>query len=161
MDYALLSLGIVLMLLGLVGCFVPIIPGPSLGFLGIILLHATSKAEIATTYLIILGIATLAVTILDYIIPAWATKKFGGTKRGVWGATIGLVAGIFIPFIGVIIGPFLGALIGELTGKLGGRKAFIAALGSFVGFLFATGIKLILSGYMLYLFVKTAINAFI
>lgn len=157
MDYVLLSLGIVLVILGLLGCVLPVIPGPPLSFAALLLVHFTSFGNISTNVLIVTGIAAAVVTILDYVFPVWATKKFGGSKRGVWGATIGLVVGLFLfPPFGIIFGPFVGALVGELTAGQTHNQAIRSAFGSFVGFLLGTGLKFAVSGLISYYFVMEA-----
>lgn len=157
MDYVLLSLGIVLVILGLLGCVLPVIPGPPLSFAALLLVHFTSFGNISTNVLIVTGIAAVVVTILDYVFPVWATKKFGGSKRGVWGATIGLVVGLFLfPPFGIIVGPLIGALLGELTAGQTHNQAIKSALGSFIGFLLGTGLKFAVSGIITYYFVMEA-----
>ncbi|MDD4639505.1 MAG: DUF456 domain-containing protein, partial [Bacteroidales bacterium] len=89
MDTLLIIIGFVLLLGGIAGCILPVIPGPPLSFAALLLLHFTSRVDIPLRILIILGTATLIVTILDYVIPLWGTKKFGGSKAGVRGATAG------------------------------------------------------------------------
>ena len=95
---------------------------------------------------------------LDYIVPIWGTKKFGGSKAGMWGAAIGLVIGIFVlPPLGIIVGPFAGAVIGEtLTGKKA-AEAFRAGLGSLLGLMMGVGLKLAASLAMTFYFVKELI----
>jgi uncharacterized protein YqgC (DUF456 family) len=136
-------LGGILMVVGLVGCFLPIIPGPPLSYIGLIALQFKEQSPFSTKFLIIWAIVVVAVTALDYVVPAYGTKKFGGTKYGIWGCTIGLIVGLWMGPIGIILGPFLGALIGELIGGKSSDLAFKAALGSFVGFLVGTLLKLI------------------
>jgi uncharacterized protein YqgC (DUF456 family) len=136
-------LGGILMVVGLVGCFLPIIPGPPLSYFGLIVLQFKEQAPFSTKFLIIWAVVVIAVTALDYVVPAYGTKKFGGTKYGIWGCTIGLIVGLWMGPIGIILGPFLGALIGELIGGKSSDVAFKAALGSFVGFLVGTLLKLI------------------
>lgn len=155
MDYILLLLGLLLMVGGIVGSFLPIIPGPPTSWLGLLLLHLTSKIETNWTFLgITLGIAVL-VTIADYIIPAIGTKKFGGSKYGIWGSTIGLVIGLIFTPVGMILGLFLGALIGELINdRKDLKKALKASLGSVIGFFFSTGIKLALGVVYLWFFLE-------
>lgn len=146
MDLFLIITGAVLILLGIAGSVLPVLPGPPLGYAGLLLLHFTSKASFSIRFLVIWGVVTVAVTVLDYVIPVYGTKYFGGTSRGMWGATIGLVIGIFfLPPAGMIIGPFVGALIGEMIGGSDNTHAFRAAVGSFLGFLAGTFMKLALS----------------
>jgi uncharacterized protein YqgC (DUF456 family) len=101
---------------------------------------------------------TLVVTVMDYVIPVYGTRKFGGTRYGMWGCTIGLIAGVFFPPWGLIIGPFAGALVGELIGNNNSDKALKAALGSFVGFLFGTLLKLIACFVMFYYLIAAVVS---
>ncbi|HPF92670.1 MAG TPA: DUF456 domain-containing protein [Tenuifilaceae bacterium] len=154
MDFVLVAVASILIILGILGCILPVIPGPPLSFFGILILHYTRWGNVEGNLLLWLGIAAAIATILDYILPVWATKKFGGTKRGVWGATIGLVIGLFLfPPIGIIIGPFLGAFLGEISSKQKQDKALRSALGSFIGFLLGTGLKFAVSGVTTYYFI--------
>lgn len=156
MDYLLIGLGILFMISGILGCVLPIIPGPPLSYIGLILLHFTSKFQYSTKFLVTWAIITAVVYALDFLIPAWGTKKFGGSKRGVWGSIIGLLIGLFFaPFglISIIIGPFLGAVIGELTAGKESGVALKSGFGSFMGFLAGTLLKLIASGIMTWYFV--------
>ena len=154
MDIFLLILGFLFVLLGIIGSFLPILPGPITGWVGLLLLHLTKVIEINWTFL---GI-TLAVAIIvwgvDYVIPAWGTKKFGGSKYGVWGTIIGLIIGIiFLGPLGIIIGPFVGAFIGEMIyDSKNSSRALKAAFGAFVGFMLSTGLKLITSLVFVYLY---------
>ena len=122
------------------------------------LLQFGSDPPFTARFIVIWALITAGVTFLDYIVPLWGTKKLGGTKAGIWGAGIGVVAGIFIfPPIGLIIGPFLGAVIGELINGATGNNALKAGLGSFLGFIAGTLMKLTISIIMGYYFV---VNAF-
>lgn len=146
------------MILGILGCVLPVIPGPPLSFIGLLLLHFSRFAEFSPGFLLIYGSVAVIVTVLDYIVPLWGTRKFGGSKAGVWGAGIGLVLGlIFFPPLGIIIGPFAGAVIGEsVSGKKAG-DAFRAGLGSLLGFMLGVGLKLGASLLMTYHFVRELI----
>ncbi len=157
-DYLLAVLAGIMMVVGILGCLLPILPGPPLSFAGLLVLHFSRFADFSTAFLLTWGCVTIVVTVLDYVVPIWGTKKFGGSKSGMWGAGIGLVLGLFfLPPIGIIIGPFAGAVIGEaITGK-STSSAFRAGFGSFLGFLAGVGIKLAASIVMTYYYVKELI----
>lgn len=154
MDYLLLILGIVLMLFGIIGCLVPVLPGPPLSFLGIILLHLSRFGQFTTTSLIVFAAITIVVSVLDYIVPVWGTRQFGGSKYGTRGATIGLIIGIFLGPAGIIIGPLMGAVVGELLFKDDMKYALKAGFGSLLGFMTGIGLKLAASLVMTFYFVK-------
>ena len=156
MDVFLAIVAGLLILSGIVGSVVPVLPGPPLGFMGILVLHFTAYADFSTTFLIVFGIIAMAITVVDYLVPAWGTKKFGGTKYGRNGAMVGIIAGLFFfPPLGIILGPFVGAFVGELIhDSADTSKALKSGLGSFVGFLLGTGLKLIISLIFTYYYVK-------
>jgi uncharacterized protein len=143
MDTLWIILGIVLMLAAIAGCILPFLPGPPLAVGALLIQQLREVAPFSTQFLIWWAIIAAVVTLLDYVIPVYGTKRFGGTKYGVWGSTIGLVAGLFIPPLGLIIGPFVGAFIGEMLASSNSRVALRAALGSFIGFLLGTLLKLV------------------
>ena len=144
MDILLLITGIACLLIGLAGAVLPL-PGPPLSFAGLILLHISRFAEFSQTVLYTLGFVTIVIAVLDYYIPVWGTKKFGGTRYGAIGATVGMLAGfLFIPSIGIFVGTFLGAFLGELIGKAKVKDALKSAFGSFIGFLTGIVMKVIL-----------------
>ena len=158
MDIALAVLGSVLVLLGFIGSILPVIPGPPISWVGLLLLkwthYITDHGEAYGNTLWILLFFVILVTILDYVVPIMGTRKYGGSKRGVWGATIGVVVGLFFGPPGIIIGPFLGAFIGEITTGKKERDALRAAWGSFVGFLLGVGMKLMVCGAILFFFIR-------
>ncbi len=167
MDYVLLVLSIVILLVGFIGCLIPILPGPPLSYVGLLILHFTKFADFSAGNLLFLGLLALIVQILDYIVPAWGTKKFGGSKYGMWGSIIGLIAGLFfIPAIGpfgiitILGGPFVGALIGEKMAGKNSNDSMRAAFGSFIGFLTGTLMKLVCSSVIAVYFVKEIIQFF-
>lgn len=143
------------MIIGLIGCVLPFLPGPPLNYTGLLLLHFTSTHHFSINFLVFWAIVTAVVYGLDLIIPVWGTKKFGGSKYGVWGSIIGLLAGfLFFPPFGIIVGPFVGAVIGELIAGKDSGAALKSGFGSFVGFITGTVLKLIASGMMTWYFVK-------
>jgi uncharacterized protein YqgC (DUF456 family) len=146
------------MVIGIIGCLVPVLPGPPLSFLGLILLHLTRFGQFATSTLIILGSIAVLVTVLDYIVPIWGTRKFGGSKYGTKGATIGLIIGFFLGPLGIILGPLIGAFVGEMIFKDDLNYAFKASFGSLLGFLTSIGLKLAASFVMTFYFVRELIK---
>ena len=155
MDIFLLLLGFLFVCLGIIGSFLPVLPGPLTSWLGLLLLHFTKIIPMDWTFLgITLGLAIL-IWILDYFIPAMGTKRFGGTKYGVYGTTIGLIVGLLSPIpFGMLIGTFLGALIGELLyDSKDTNRALKASFGAFIGFLASTTIKFSISVIYFVLFV--------
>lgn len=155
MDTFLLILGFLLMILGVFGSFMPVLPGPSLSWIGLALLYFTDAVPNNYWILGITLLVTVLISVLDYVIPAKGTKKFGGSSYGVWGTNIGLVIGIFIPIpFGFIIGPFVGAFIGELLNNYKDHnRALKAATGSFIGFLASSFMKFIVCLLFLGLFI--------
>ncbi len=157
-DLIWIILGAVFIIVGLVGCIVPVIPGPPLSYFGLLLLQLKSDPPFSLTFMLIMAAIVIAVTIIDYLLPVWGTKKFGGGKGGKWGSIIGLFLGFFIlPPWGIFILPFVGALIGELIAGKKGKVALKASFGVFIGFLFGTLAKLIVSGYILWKFVANIV----
>jgi uncharacterized protein len=158
MEMLWIIIGIACVILGVIGCVLPIIPGPPVAYVSLLLLQITEKDQrpFNTNTLVIWGIVVLLVTVLDYIVPVWGTKKFGGTKYGAWGSTIGLILGLFFAPWGIIIGPFGGAVIGELLGGQRSSRAFRAGIGSFIGFLTGVILKLVVSVWIGFLFFRAA-----
>jgi len=151
MDIVLILCGCCLLIIGLLGSVLPVIPGPPLSFVALLLFHFTSKYQFSTGLLLIYGVLMVIITVLDYVIPVYGTKKMGGSKYGMWGSTIGLLIGIFIfPPIGLILGPFIGAFIGEIIKGRTSQIALTSAIGSFLGFLFGTLLKLIYGIIIIY-----------
>lgn len=153
MDIFLLLLSFLLMLLGIAGSFLPMLPGPITGWLGFLTFYLTKAVPVNYTFLTITFIVAVVIFILDYIIPVAGTKRFGGSNYGMTGATIGLVVGIIAPIpFGIIIGPFAGAFLGELMNVKTRHNALRAAFGSFVGFLISTFMQFFVSIIFLGLF---------
>ena len=154
MDVFLIIVASLFMVLGIIGSFLPILPGPLSSWVGLLIVHFTEVIPMNTSFLIITLIIALLIWVLDYIIPVIGTKRFGGSRLGMIGTTIGLIIGLFAPIPGgIIIGPFLGALLGELINRNDSKIAFKAAFGSFIGFLTSTFIKFIVAIIYLGLFI--------
>lgn len=159
MDIALLFVGFIFMIIGILGSFLPVLPGPPISWIGLLFLYLTNAVPNNWWVLSITLAVALVVFALDYIIPAMGTKKFGGTKAGMLGTTIGLLVAIFFPILGplgIIVWPFVGALVGELLNKADKKTATKAAFGSFLGFLTGTFLKFVVTLSYLVLFIMTA-----
>lgn len=134
------------MVLGILGSFLPILPGPLTSWVGLFILHFTKAVPMNWTFLIFTFCIAFGIWLLDYFIPAIGTKRFGGSRAGIIGTSIGLIIGLIAPIPGgIIIGPFCGALIGELINKSKFKNAVKAAFGSFLGFLASTFIKFLVA----------------
>lgn len=154
MDVFLIVIGGILILGGIAGSVLPVLPGPLTGWFGLLLLHLTSMVPMNYYTLGITFTVALAIFALDYMIPAIGAKRFGGSKKGATGATVGLLIGLVAPIpFGFVIGAFAGAFIGELMHQHDDlKRAFRSATGSFLGFLTSVGMKLLVSFVFLVLY---------
>ncbi len=148
MEVIWLSCYFLFAVLGLIGCVVPIIPGPILSFVGLLFLLPTKHAP-SWTMLILFGGAAVVVTVLDYFVSVWGAKKFRASKAGAWGCFIGSIIGLFFLPVGLIAGPFFGAFLGELLSGRTSEDAARSGLGALVGFLAGTFVKILLAGAVL------------
>ncbi|PCJ64539.1 MAG: hypothetical protein COA58_12415 [Bacteroidetes bacterium] len=169
MELAIVIVGIILIIVGFAGSILPALPGPPLAYGGLLLLlfndiHKQTIASGSYFWLIALGIITLFITIVDYYMPIWGTKKFGGTKAGSKGSTIGLIVAVILTFftsglgaILILAGPFVGAYIGEKQSGQPNNIALRSAIGSFLGFIAGTFMKiiivLIIAAYFTYILI--------
>jgi uncharacterized protein YqgC (DUF456 family) len=144
-EVVLIVLSVLFLAAGFVGCIAPVLPGPPLAIAALILFKlGPFGAQISWTAVCIFCAFAVITVISDYVVPALGAKKFGGTSAGVWGAAFGVFVGIFFLPAGIILGPFLGALAGELIAGKNAKRSLKAAFGTFIGFLFGVGLKLIL-----------------
>jgi len=143
MELILVLLGLALCIVGIIGSIIPVIPGLPISWVGLFLFYFIPQVPIDFVLLGITLAVTILLLILDYVIPAQGTKRFGGSRAGAIGTTIGLIVGLFFPF-GILLGPFIGALIGEIVfNRTQSDKAVKAAFGSFIGFLASTFINFV------------------
>ncbi|HJS53791.1 MAG TPA: DUF456 domain-containing protein [Chitinophagaceae bacterium] len=150
MEWVWIILGIVLCIVGIIGSFLPLLPGPPIAYAGMLVQLFREPDPFDTKTFIIFAVAVVVTLVFDYLIPIWGTKKFGGTKYGAWGCALGFIAAFWLGPLGVIIGPFVGAFIGELIAGQDSKNSMKAAIGSFVGFLLGSFLKLVVCFLILY-----------
>lgn len=144
--------------IGLLGVILPVLPGTLLSFGGMLCAYFVQGSTITMTQLVVCGVLSIIVIILDYLLPGYFTKLYGGTKAGITGATIGTFVGLLFGIPGIILGPFAGAVIGEMVGsKATFDNAINIGLGSMLSFLVGSGIKLIVGVYMMFYIIKSFI----
>lgn len=136
--------------LGVIGCIVPMLPGVPLSYAGILILHFTGQAVYSTRQLVTWLVLVVVLQILDYITPMLGSKYSGGTEYGNRGCIAGTLVGLFFMPWGIIMGPFLGAVIGEMLGGCDFNHALRSGIGSLVGFIFGTLLKVVVSIYFVY-----------
>jgi uncharacterized protein YqgC (DUF456 family) len=158
-SFPLIAVGLLFAVAGIIGCLLPVIPGPAISFLSLILLsYARDWQAFSPTFLVIVGILTVILFCIDYVMPARGAKKYGASKWGVAGSVVGMLAGmLFFPPWGLFAGAFLGAIAGEIAVRKGGSDALRAGWGVFVGIMVSTGLKLAFTGVILFFYLKEMI----
>ena len=157
LEIILISLGLIIAIIGLIGCIVPGIPGPPLNLVSLLLLEIATGGSYSINFYITWGLITVATIILDYIFPIISAKKFKASNYGIWGSVIGMIIGIvFFPPFGMITGLFLGAILGELIAGRRGADAMKVGLVTFLSTLLMIVFKFAASAMMTYYFVVEA-----
>ena len=152
MTIALSILAGLLLLIGFVGCVVPVLPGPIIGYCGLLVLIPTAKCP-STLVLVTMGLVVAAVTVADYIVPAIGAKKFNCSRWGTCGCFVGTIVGLFFAPVGILVGPFLGAFLGELIARKPIGAALKGGFGAFLGFLSGMFLKLLACVAMAFVYV--------
>ena len=158
LDIFLLVLALCLLVAGLLGCILPVIPGPPLSYVALLILQITRFASFSVKFLLITAAITVIITLLDYFLPVWGTKKFGGSRAGTIGSIAGLLLGLFFAPLGIIIGPFAGAVAGELITGRDKNSALRSGFGSFIGFVVGVAMKFAICIALTYYFIKEFIT---
>lgn len=159
MDIFLITLAFVVLLLAMVGSVVPALPGVPLAYLSLWLGRWSGYAPFSNTFMWIMAGVTLIIFLADYFLPPLILKRAGGSKAATWGSVIGMVLGMIFTPIGMLLGMLLGAFIGEIVyARKSGGDALKAAMGTFIGFLLGTGLKLLLCFYILYRLIAALIS---
>ena len=147
MDILLIVFAFLLLVAGIAGCVLPLLPGPPLAYAGMLLLHLTDKVHFTTPQLVIWLVVVIVLQVVDYITPLLGSKYSGGTSFGNRGCMAGTLLGLFFMPWGVIVGPFIGAVAGEMIGGQDLPHAIRAGIGTLLGFLFGTLLKVIVCFY--------------
>ncbi len=158
MDVLIYVLSFLLLVGGIAGCVLPILPGAPLGYAGLLLLHFTGRADFSTTQLMTWLIIVVVLQVVDFITPLLGSKYTGGTSFGNRGCVAGTLIGMFFLPWGIIVGPFIGAVAGEMLGGSDLSHAIRAGVGSLIGFLVGTLLKVIVCFYFLVQGVGTLIS---
>ncbi|NJN28062.1 MAG: DUF456 domain-containing protein [Cyclobacteriaceae bacterium] len=154
MEVIIIIFGGVLILAGLAGCFLPVLPGPPLAYVSLWLLQINDPAPFTIRFLLIMAAVVVSVTVLDYLIPGWGARRWGGSKYGIYGAMLGVLAGLFIfPPFGFLIFPIVGAVAGEMLGGIKFKLALKAGLGAFAGLMMGTLLKFSVTLVIAYYFI--------
>ena len=149
MDVLIYVLSFLLLVGGIAGCVLPILPGAPLGYAGLLLLHFTGRADFSTTQLVTWLIIVVILQVVDFITPLLGSKYTGGSEFGNRGCVAGTLIGMFFLPWGIIVGPFFGAVAGEMLGGSDLSHAIRAGIGSLIGFLVGTLLKVIVCFYFL------------
>lgn len=151
METVWLICALILVFIGLLGSFLPVLPGPPIAWAGALVYGLAVPNTLSAQFLIVSGILMAAITALDFLVPVWGTKRFGGSVYGTRGSAVGMILGLFFAPLGLILGPFFGALIGELLwDSKDSNRALKAAFGSLIGFLTGVLLKVIYALYIAY-----------
>lgn len=148
------ALAVILVVIGMVGVILPALPGLPLVFAGMLLAAwAGDFQQIGWVTLVVLGLMTVLSVAVDFFATVVGAKRVGASKKALWGAVIGTFAGLFFGPIGLFAGPFIGALLGELWHSRELGQATKVGVGTWLGILLGTVLKLGLAFAMLGLFV--------
>ena len=146
-------IGALCLALGFIGCVVPVLPGPIIGYCGLLALLPTERCP-SPVVLVSMGVLVAIVTVADYVVPAIGARKFDCSRWGTVGCFIGTIAGLFFLPFGLLLGPFLGAFLGELIAGKPADAAARGGVGALLGFLSGVLLKLLACLVMTVVFVR-------
>ncbi|MFC1760898.1 DUF456 domain-containing protein [Planctomycetota bacterium] len=147
-------LATILVIAGLAGTILPILPGPLLLFFGLFLAAwIEGFAEVGLVPLVILGLMMVWAIVIDFLASAWGVKGFGASRKACWGALLGAIVGLFFGLPGILLGPFIGAFLGEISAHPSLARAGRAGLGAWLGFLVGSAAKVAIGLAMVGVFI--------
>lgn len=162
MDWSILVwiIAVGLIILGLVGTVVPVLPGVPVAFAGMLLAAwITDFQPVGWITIAVLGVLTVLAVLVDFLASAFGAKRLGASGRAFWGATLGALVGMFFGLIGIVIGPFIGAVAAELSAGSGARQAGRSGYGAWLGMIVGTAAKLAIVFLMIGIFVSAYLIA--
>ncbi len=154
MEIFIAILGALCVLVGLLGTFIPMLPGTPISLIGLLLLLFIPGCTLTWKFFLIWGIIVVVLQVLNYFIPIWGVNKFGGTKYGQWGSVVGVIIGLFFSPIGIILGPFIGAVVGELIAGNDFNASLKAGFGSFLGTFIGMVLGIIVAAMLMFYYFK-------
>ena len=158
-ETLLIIIGLLVSIVGLIGCVIPALPGPPLSFLALVILELAIENAFSLDFYYLWGGITIVVVILDYVLPILGAKAYRASKFGIWGSIIGMIVGIiFFPPFGMILGLFIGAVAGEVFAGKKEWEALKVGSATFFASMLMIFIKLAVSGMMLYYYLKRSIE---
>jgi len=147
------GLALVLVVVGLIGTLLPVMPGAFIVFLGMVAgAWADDFSRVGWVTIVVLAILTILVYVVDFLAGAFGARRLGASRWGVTGAILGAVVGMFFGFVGVVVGPFVGAVAGELMARRGLTEAGRAGAGAWIGLVLSVAARLALVFAMLGIF---------
>ncbi len=158
-EIPLIIIGLLIAVVGIIGCIIPAIPGPPLNFLSLVILELAIEDAFSSDFFILWAIITVVVTVLDYLLPIMGAKVYKASGFGIWGSIIGMIIGIFFfPPFGMILGLFVGAVFGELIAGKEEWQALKVGTVTFAASMLMILIKLAVSGIMTFYFIKRSVE---
>ncbi len=158
MDIVLVIFGILFLMIGLAGSVIPMLPGPPMSYAALLLLQMTDRVQFTWSELLVWLVLVGIVQLFDFVVPMLGTKYTGGSTMGKRGCIAGTILGMFFMPWGIVVGPFLGAVVGELMIGRTSSQALMSGLGSLLGFLFGTVVKIVLCLYFIWVFVAALLS---
>ena len=160
MEIFIAVVGALLVIIGLLGTFIPMLPGTPVSYAGLLLLLLIPGCTLTWKFFLVWGIIVVVLQILNYFIPIWGVNKFGGTKYGQWGSVLGVIVGLFAGPLGIIVGPFVGAVIGELIAGTNFSDSLRAGFGSFLGTFIGMVLGIIVAAVLMFYYFKEVFSIF-
>lgn len=159
MEIFIIILSILFCIIGLIGSFTPIVPAPLTCWVSFLILKLSGVIYISNFFIIFTFIISISIFLIDFLLPSIGAKKFGGSKKGIFGCTIGLILGfVFLGIIGSLFGSIIGAFIGESINKSDLKSRLSASIGAFIAFITGVFLKLSVSIVFLFLLIKLIVE---